>query len=1014
MKYGLLGPLEVIADDQPLRIGSARQRIVLSALLLQANRAVPLEQLIAALWDDTPPVTAKSQVQTCISALRRLLSAASGSEAIETRAAGYMIRVRDGELDVAEFDRLVREARAAAGDGRPGEAVTGLRAALALWRGPALADVESQLVQATATRLNENRLMVLEDWIDLNLGLSRHRELIGELSQLVRQYPLRERLRAQHMLALYRSARQAEALESFRDIRKILAEELGIDPGAELCELERAILASDPALGQDARPAEPWAAQPVVPRQLPAATADLTGREDVLASLGDALSASPGTGRARTSVPVAVLSGKGGVGKTAIALHAAHRLRQDYPGGQLFVQLQDPDGQAVSAEEVLARFLRALDGTATAPPAGLAERTAAYRSAIGERRVLIVLDDATCEAQIAPLIPGHPGCAVIITSRYALPGLHGADHFEIGDLDERASIDLLARVIGTERIRAEPAEAVMLVRLCGRLPLALRIVAAKLAVRTHWSIGQMVRRMTDDQDRLDELMLGSTGIRHTLSLSYDSLAEPSRRLFRRLGLLGAADFSSWVTQPLLDGAARTAEDALDALVEANLVEVRRCENGQSRLRLHDLVRIFALERLAAEEPVAERMLALRRLLGCWLSLTTMAHQRIYGDDYAVLHGTGEKWHLPGDVSDRLLASPLDWLRAEQVLLVSAVLQAGQAGLDELCWDLAMSAVTLFESEYQVELWRKTHEVALTLTRKVGNRRGEAAILYSLGNLTVVERLGEAAHYLDPALAIFEELQDTHGRALTLVALAFVDRLGGRTEQALARYSAALAGLREVGDRVVEVDALSNIAQIYMDREQFGLAEEYLGAALVICRSLRASRVKAQTEYRLGELLLRKGDYACAERSFRAVLQLTRDEGDLTGEAYALIGLGKVHTQRARYAEAGTDLSAALSLARAVGDNIVHGRALLAATELHLAKQELQQATLLMEEALELSVELGAAAVWRARMLALKARVDERAGRQAAAAAARHSALELADHMDPVLADALMRRPPFTG
>ncbi len=1014
MKYGLLGPLEVNADGEFLVIGSARQRIVLAMLLLQANRVVSLERLIAALWGDVPPVTAKSQVQTCISALRRLLPAASGGQVIETRATGYLIRVPEDQLDVAVSERLVRQARDAAAEGRAEEAVAGLRAALALWRGPALADVESELVQAAATRLTEDGLTVLEDCIDLELGLGRHRELVGELSQLIRQYPLRERLRAQHMLALYRSARQAEALESFHEIRRILAEELGIDPGPELCALERAILASDPALGQDAGPGEPRPAAAVVPRQLPAATADFTGREEVLDSLRDLLSGADATAPALTCVPVVVLSGKGGVGKTALALYAAHALRPDYPDGQLYVQLQDPDGRPVSAEEVLARFLRALGTAPAALPGGLAERTAAYRSAVGERRLLIALDDAACVGQVIPLIPGNPNCAVIITSRYPLPGLYGAHHFEIGDLDERASIDLLGRVIGPDRVRAEPAAAAALVRLCGYLPLALRIAAAKLAVRTHWSIGQLVRRMTDERNRLDELMLGGTGIRPTLSLSYDSLDERGRRLFRMLSLLGAADFSCWVVQPLLDSGARTAEDALDALIEARLVEVRQREDGQSRLRLHDLIRIFALERLTAEEPAAERALALRRLLGCWLALVTAAHRRIYGGDFAVLHGSGQKWELPPDLVDELLARPLDWLRFEQTGLVAAVFQAAQAGLDELCWDMALTAVTLFESEYQSDRWRQTHEVALTLVRKQGNRRGEAAVLYSLGNLTVVERLGEAAHYLEPALELFSQLDDTHGVALTLVALAFVDRLGGRTEQALARYSEALPGLRKVGDRVAEVDALSNIAQIFMDREQFAQAQEHLDAALGICQSLEAPRVRAQTEHRVGEFLLRKGDFARAERSFRAVLEAARDEGDLTGEAYALTGLGRVHSRQERYADSEADLSAALDLARAVGDNIVHGRVLLAATELHLAKQELQRATLLIDEALELSVDIGAAAVWRARMLALKARVDEQAGRTAAAAAARHSALELAGHMDPALASALVRRPPFTG
>jgi len=945
-------------------------------LLLQANKVVSVRQLVDAVWDDNPPATAKSQIHTCISGLRGQLASAGAERVIVTRPAGYAMTVPDGGLDIANFERLASGGRAAAADNRAEEAVPDLRAALALWRGPACCDVESKLVQVAAVRLNERRLSVLEDCIELELGLGRHRDLAGELTELVARYPLRERLRAQHMLALYRSARQAEALQSFREVRRIFIEQLGLEPGEELCALERAILESDPALElEPAARSGPKALRPgtpAIPRQLPAAVADFTGRAEVLSSIGALLSPDGRQPDSTRFLQVVVLTGKGGVGKTAIALHAAHAALPHYPDGQLFVALQEADGQLIGPLEVLTRLLRAVGVVPAALPDGIAERTAVYRTALGDRRVLIVLDDAVDTGQVLPLIPGSPNCAVIITSRNRLPGLPGARHFEIGDLDERTSVDLLARIVGPERVQAEADSALALTRLCGCLPLALRIAGAKVAARPHWRIEQMVRRLTDEGRRLDELALSGIAIRTTLSLSYNSLSGDARRLFTRLGLLGTADFGSWVAAPLLDADADTATELLETLADARLLEVRVRADGSARFRLHDLIRIYALERLA-EEPIAERSAALTRILGCWLSLAADAHRRRYGGDYVVLHGAAARWTLPPAVVEELLSDPLGWLRSEHAGLVSAIAQAAQAGLDELCWDLAMTSVTLFEADYQVNDWRKTHQAALEVTRRAGNLRGEAAILCSLGSLEVGTRAGSAARYLDPALRIFDKLRDTHGRALTLGLLAFVDRLGGHYEDALARYEQALAGFRAVGDLVGEVDMLTSMAQVEMARERFDVVEELLDRALAICESARAPRITAQTEYRLGEFYLLTGNLERAERSFSSVLRAVSDD-DLVGAAYALQGTGMVRTRRGQYALAEADLRAALLAARGVGDNLVLGRVLLAYTELYLAMGRLDAARSMIDEGLAVFVETGPAAVWRARFLELRARL----------------------------------------
>jgi len=954
----------------------------MTLLLLHANRVVPVGQLIEAVWESSPPATAKSQVQQCVSALRRKLGSAGRDDLLVTDSAGYALRVPEDTIDVARFEELARRGKLAVAESRLADAAADLRSALTLWRGPACAGVESQLVRAAATRLDEDRVTALETCIDLELQLGRHRELVGELASLVRQYPLRERLRVLYMLALHRSGRKAAALDAFRAARAALVEELGLEPGAELSALHRGILAGDPALdfGSGAAPGVPRVvpAPTGAPRQLPSAIADFTGRGPEIGQLTALLAAPDEAAVTDRYLPVAVLRGKGGVGKTALAIHAAHALRQDYPDGHLYAQLRDGEGQPVATADVLAWFLRALGPPSAALPDGLAERIVTYRSLLGERRVLIVLDDVHSASQVLPLIPGNPGCGVIITSRDALSGLHGSHYLDIGDLDEAASVRLLGSVIGDDRVAGEQAAALALVRQCGCLPLALRIVAAKLAARPHWKLAEMVRRLADEEKRLDELALGDVGIRATVALSYESLDLAARRLFRLLGLLGTAEFGGWVAAPLLGGSAPQAMELLDPLVEARLVDASLKDDGTPRFRLHELVRVYARERLAAEEPAGERVAALERILGCWLAMAEAAHQRTYGGDFAILHGTANRFTLPPDLVDKLLASPLGWLRVEQAGLVSAVHQAAQAGLPELCWDLAMTLVTLFESDYQADDWRRTHEVALEAARRAGNRLGEAAMLYSLGHLALTERPASAARFLDPALVAFEQLDHGHGRALALAGLAFIDRLNGHYELALSRYSTALGLFRQAGDPVGVVDCLTSMAQIHADREEFEAARDLLEEALAACQALAAPRSIAQTDYRMGSFLLLTGKLTQAERHLRISLQVVRDEGDTIGEVYALHALAAVHAGQRRHVISEAEFCAALDLSRQVGEKFVHGRVLLAYAEALEARQERDRAGALAGQALAVFGEVGGAPVLRARALAL---LDRLSGQQ---------------------------------
>jgi len=1009
--FRLLGPLEILRDGRLVDIGAARQQIVLAMLLLGSNRIVPVSRLIEALWDDDPPPTAKSQVQICVSALRRQVTGADGGSPIVTRPAGYLISVPDDALDVRRFEVLVANGVAAAADERPEEAVQQLRAGLALWRGPAVAGVESRVVQVAATRLNEARLAAVEGCLDLELQLGRHHDIIGELRELVADYPLRERLRGHLMLALYRSGRQAEALESFRTAREVLMEELGLDPGEQLRTLERAILVNDRALDlpEGARRGGTTRGRlggVPVPRQLPATTADFTGRQDVVDRVVGLLSSAPDDCVGHQHVPVVTLTGKGGVGKTALAVRVAHLLRDQYPDGQLFAQLHDGHGQPKSHLSQLELFMRSFGIAPNALPSGLEDLTAMYRSWLAERRMLIVLDDVASPGQVLPLLPGSPSCAVIITSRQWLSRLPGT-HLEIDALDEGSGMDLLASVIGADRVRAEQESVRALVRLCESLPLALSIVAAKLAARPHWRVSQMVRRLADEKRRLDELDLEGVSIRATLSFSYESLDADTKRLFLRIGLLGASDFASWVGAPLLDADLEFAEDLLDRLVEARLVDARVREDGSVRFQLHDLVRTYAVERLVEEEHTAERATALGRLLGCWLSLAAEAHRREYGGDFSVLHGDAPLWELPAETVDELLENPISWFQHEHAALVSAIFQASRAGLDEMCWDLALTSVTLFESGSYVDDWRKTHEAALGSVRRAGNRRGEAALLYSLGNLALTEQLGEASSCLAAALDLFGQLGDVHGIALTCGGLAFLDRLSGRYGEALTRYGDALAGFQQAGDLIGEAHMLKDMAQIHMDQQRYEVAEQLLEEALTVSQKLRAHRMTAQTQYQLAELYLRRSQLERAEESFEAARQTAREGGDIVGQAYALLGLGTTRSTRGEYVRAERDLQAALESADRTGNLLIRGRVLLALAELDSARKRDAAAMARLDEALDVLGDLGPAAVWRARVLELKGRLHLQAGEHDDASRAWRAALGLAHDTDTALAARLV-------
>jgi DNA-binding SARP family transcriptional activator len=1005
MEFRLLGPLEVVVDGSAVAVPvwASRQEILLGLLLLEANRVVSMDRLIDALWSGRPPRTARAQVQITVSSLRHLL----GDDVITTRPPGYLIQVPAQALDLARFDSLVASGASAAAAQRFAEAADCLRAALALWRGTALEGVESELVRTATVRLNERRIAAWQDCVDLELRLGRHADLIGELAKLAAEHPLNERFRAQLMLALYRSGRQADALETLRTGRQLLRSELGLDPGEELSRLERSILTRDPQLDlPDGRqPAGPGKSEALpVPRQLPRTIADFAGREEILGDMAAVLSGGDVPGA--PDVPVVVLTGRGGTGKTALAVRAAHLLRPAFPDGQLFLQLRTD--MRLGASGLLERLLRSLGIHPDSVPGDLEGRAALYRSWLAQRRVLIVIDGAVSASQLRHFLPGSQGCAVIITSVQRLASLEGARQIDVGPLDDQAAYDLLVTLLGARRVAAEEQAVRELIRLCEGLPLGLRIVAGKLAARPHWRISQMVRQLLNEERRLDELDLDGVSVRATLALAYESLEPDARRLFRRLSLLGADDFASWVGAPLLDQDVDTADELLHELIRSHLVETIFGTDDSIRFHLHDLVRIYAVERLVSEEPAADRVAAVHRLLGGWLSIAAMAHRRIYGGDFGILHGTAEHWPLPPDMVESLLETPADWFRNERTALVAAIYRAGQLNLDELCWDLAVTSASLFESGYYGDDWRESHASALSVVRNAQNRRGEAALLCSLGNLDLGADMTTARHHYERSVEIFEELGDHQGSALALSGLASVDRLSGEYDIALSYYHQAAAGFQVAGDLIGEAHTLRTMAQIHADWLDFDVAEELLRRSLAITGQLGTKRLTAQAQYELAELQLRRGRLPAAAALFGEVLDNTRAANDVVGQVYALAGLGNARRRLGDLDGAEDTLGAALDLTQAGDDRLIRGRVLLAMAELDFTRNRFNLALARIDEAIRVLEELGSARVWHARALELLGRLHERAGRASIAGHTWETATELVGQADPALADQLAR------
>ncbi|MFE2329461.1 BTAD domain-containing putative transcriptional regulator [Streptomyces sp. NPDC059385] len=961
LDFRILGPLTVTVGGRAVALGGARQRTVLGVLLLNAGRIVPVDTLVDVVWHDSPPATARTQVAIVIAALRKALKGEGvDEEVIATEHPGYVLRVEGHALDSLTFTDLVAGAEAAARERRPADAARAYTAALALWRGPALAGVTGRLVEDEAARWEEVRINTHEALTDVRLELGQHQLLLPELAAVVREHPLRERARYHLILAQYRSGRRAEAMESFREARRRFIDELGMAPGPELVRLHEAILRDDPALSPPAVPLPgegrarsdgplPPAAKAVakavpprvrgqiVPSELPQDVPGFAGRAEELGALDTLIDDAGGDYRAPTT---GLITGVAGVGKTGLAVRWAHRASRHFPDGRLFADLRGYDEQhaPTTAGDILSRFLRSLGVESDVVPDGLEDRIALYRSVLADRRVLLVLDNVRTFAQIRPLLPGTGGCTVLVTSRDQLEQLvtwPQTARVHLGLLPEDRSVELIGRIVGEARVVAAPGEATRLAELCDRLPLALRIAAARLASKPHWSVRHLVTRLSDERRRLDELSQGESQVRASFELSYRYLPDDAARLYRFLGLLSVPDFTVWVGAELMDTGVLEAERLMEHLVDTQFLQVVGVDGiGQLRYRFHDLMRLYAGERATEEEPEEERMAACGRVFRAFLTIAEQAHRREYGGYFGKVRGDTPRRDIDPALLDELVEAPLEWLEAERLRLIAVVEQSVRMGMDELAWELLACMGALFGYRNYLDDWRRCGEYALEAARTAGNIRGQAVMQHELGALELrLRRVPESTERYEQALALYTEAGDAHGRALVLSGLSLLDRLRGDTDLAVERLREILPVFRAVGDRSSEAYALQSLAQCALDQGQPEAALPLCRESLYVCEIIGVGRRSlAQARHRLGAIHLALGQLETAEIEFTRALEIARDRVDLLGVAYVLLGLAETRLLAGSAEAAERTFLEALDVARRTQSPMIEGQILFALGE----------------------------------------------------------------------------------
>jgi DNA-binding SARP family transcriptional activator/tetratricopeptide (TPR) repeat protein len=899
MEFRLLGPMEVEHAGVGASLGRRRERCLLGLLLLEPGTAMPARRLLDLLWDDEPPDTGLGQLRSNISRLRTRLKACGGGDAtqIQTHGSGYSIHVDPERVDVHRFRRLLAEAA-----DEPDDAVRAerLRAALALWRGPVLADVMTdQLRERVASGLAELRLSAFERLAEVDLRAGRAREVVTELTELTAQHPLRERLTALLMTAHVQTGSHAEASRAYHRMRERLAGELGLDPSAELRELHDRILRQNRTAEVSSGGATPVRPDPIgVPAQLPADIPHFTGRDEPLRRL-DALLSSAGAGTGAV-----VISGTAGVGKTALAVHWAHRVRHRFPDGQLYVNLRgfDPSGTGMDPAEAVRSFLDTLGVPAPRIPAQLDAQAALYRTLLADKRMLVLLDNASDPDQVRPLLPGAGASLALITSRAQLTGLivtEGAHLLPLDLLTPDEAGDLLTRRIGTARASAEPQAVEEISARCARLPLAVAVVGARASTLPHLPLAAIAADLREARHRLDVLTTGDTAsdLRAVFSSSYRTLTADAARLFRLLGLHPGPEVAAPAAGSLAALPASRVGPLLVELTRAHLIT----EPAPGRYAFHDLLRSYARQLAEQSDPDDQRHAATQRVLDHYLHTA-------YGAD-RLLAPARDPVALPPaqpGVSQEVITDygqAMAWFAAERAVLLAAVQHAADTGLDRYAAQLAWTLATYLNRRGHWHDYAATQQAAVAAARRVGDPAAQAHAHRLLAGAAT--RLGcytDAQAHFRHALDLHERQGDLPGQANTQYNLGWLGTLQGRHEESLDHTRRAFDLYRAAGHDRGQADCLNAIGWLYAKLGEHRQALTCCQQSLALHQQIGNRHGQAETWDSLGYIHRHLGDHDESVACYERALTLRREFDDRYNEAVALTGLGDTrHSAGDRYA-----------------------------------------------------------------------------------------------------------------
>lgn len=926
--FGVLGSLKVGVDGVPVRLGGPKPRAVLATLLLQPSGFVSLDLLTEVLWPGGAPRSAVPNIRTYVRTLRQVLfEAGVATDGLRTEPSGYALDVAPGDVDTLLFEQRLDRARAERDHGDDAAALRGYESALGLWRGGVLQDVPSSVVWDPAiTRIEELRSVAVDECLEVRLRTGDYASLVADLRSRLTEDPLREDLWRMLVHALHDSGRTTEARSAYAEAERVIAAELGIEPSTPL----RAI--GEEVNGYVGR-RRTTALAPVC--QLPMDVPDFTGRAEEIAVLERLLSA------AGRQPVVATVSGPPGAGKSTLAVHVAHRVRDAFPDGQLFVDLGGTSDQPREPADVLAEMLRGLGVIDSTISGELSERAALFRSRLAQRRFLIVLDDAAGCAQVRPLLPGTGGSAVLVSSRRRMPELP-AYQCRLGVMKRDDARALFGAIVGPDRLRLEGADADRVLAGCGSLPLAVRIAGARLANRPGWTVGTLADFLHGERGRLDQLRTGEMEVRASAELSYRHLPESAARAFRVVGQLADDSVAGW-TIAVAMGHADEAAAALETLLDEHLVEVVGTDRlGLPRYRMHDLLRCYARELADTDS----RDVRLRRQLQVIDALIALARSANSAMPTRFLGVLGEPARLTGPaavLSSTVHARPVEWFESERRILVAAVDSAVRLGRVSRAADLAIELASFFDMRGYYGDWLRTHQLVLDAMPDPSDARA-AALLRNLGQLHLYQdRYADALASFDRSRALFADLGHVSGEAVAAVGAGSVYRVINDLDAALEAFVDALHAFGKAGDRHGEAVAHNAIASVWLERKDPEAAAGWLDGALELSRAVGDRHREAQVRRRLAELHELRGEPHVAQAELERALGIFDDLADTHCAAYVQQSIGELCLRRGNAGEASALLIGALAVQQQLGDRRAEARVACLLGELHHATGRKQTA-----------------------------------------------------------------------